>query len=377
MKKLVAFILCMALVITCVACFAACNPKKDDDFSVKQYDYDAISDTCTSADGKYEVAFVTDVGQLKDKSFNQGTWEGLKRYAYENSKTYKYYQPANGDQATDADRFNAMKAAVDNGAQIVVCAGFLQETALKQAASTYPDTKFVFIDGYPIGYDNVAPISYQEEQSGYLAGYAAVMEGYTKLGFAGGGGGANPACCRFGYGFLQGADAAAAVKNVDVTVKYSWLYGGAFGPSTELQTMLSGWYSTGTEVIFCCGGTMCKSAFAAASANQGKVIGVDVDQSAESSTVITSAMKGLRESVMIALGKFYEGKFSDLAGVSTVLGAADDAVGLPTATWSMKNFTLKDYTELFEKMKKGEIAVDNNAANYNKAYTHVTVEEIK
>lgn len=377
MKKLVAFILCMALVITCVACFAACNPKEDDDFSVKQYDYDAISDTCTSADGKYEVAFVTDVGQLKDKSFNQGTWEGLKRYAYENNKTYKYYQPANGDQATDADRFNAMKAAVDNGAQIVVCAGFLQETALKQAASTYPDTKFVFIDGYPIGYDNVAPISYQEEQSGYLAGYAAVMEGYTKLGFAGGGGGANPACCRFGYGFLQGADAAAAVKKVDVTVKYSWLYGGAFGPSTELQTMLSGWYSTGTEVIFCCGGTMCKSAFAAASANQGKVIGVDVDQSAESSTVITSAMKGLRESVMIALGKFYDGKFSDLAGVSTVLGAADDAVGLPTATWSMKNFTLKDYTELFEKMKKGEITVDNNTDNYNKAYAHVTVEEIK
>ena len=377
MKKLVAFILCMALVITCVACFAACNPKKDDDFSVKQYDYDAISDTCTSADGKYEVAFVTDVGQLKDKSFNQGTWEGLKRYAFENNKTYKYYQPANGDQATDADRFNAMKAAVDNGAQIVVCAGFLQETALKQAAKAYPDTKFVFIDGYPVGFDNVAPISYQEEQSGYLAGYAAVMEGYTKLGFAGGGGGANPACCRFGYGFLQGADAAAAVKNVDVTVKYSWLYGSSFGPSTELQTMLSGWYSTGTEVIFCCGGTMCKSAFAAASANQGKVIGVDVDQSAESSTVITSAMKGLRESVMIALGKFYEGKFSELAGKSTVLGAADDAVGLPTATWSMKNFTLKDYTELFEKMKKGEIAVDNNTENYNKTYAHVTVEEIK
>lgn len=377
MKKTVAFILCMALVIACVACFAACNTKEDDGFKVEQYDYDAISDTCTSADGKYEVAFVTDVGQLKDKSFNQGTWEGLKRYAHENNKTYKYYQPANGDQATDADRFNAMKAAVDNGAKIVVCAGFLQETALKQAAGTFKDTKFVFIDGYPIGFDNVAPISYQEEQSGYLAGYAAVMEGYTKLGFAGGGGGANPACCRFGYGFLQGADAAAAVKNVNVTVKYSWLYGGSFGPSTELQTMLSGWYSTGTEVIFCCGGTMCKSAFAAASANQGKVIGVDVDQSAESSTVITSAMKGLRESVMIALDKFYSDKFNELAGVSTVLGAADDAVGLPTATWSMKNFTLKEYTELFEKMKKGEINVDNNTDNYNKTYAHVTVEEIK
>lgn len=376
MKKVVAFILCMALVITCVACFAACNPK-DDDFTVNQYDYDAISDTCTSADGKYEIAFVTDVGQLKDKSFNQGTWEGLKRYAHENKKTYKYYQPANGDQATDADRYNAMKAAVDNGAKIVVCAGFLQEKALKQAATEFNTTKFVFIDGYPIGCDNVAPISYQEEQSGYLAGYAAVMEGYTKLGFAGGGGGANPACCRFGYGFLQGAEAAAAVKNVKVSVKYSWLYGGAFGPSTELQTMLSGWYSTGTEVIFCCGGTMCKSAFAAASANQGKVIGVDVDQSAESSTVITSAMKGLREAVMIALGKFYNDKFNELAGVATVLGAKDDAVGLPTATWKLQNFTLKEYTELFEKMKNGEITVDNNTDNYNKAYTHVTLEEVK
>ena len=122
---------------------------------------------------------------------------------------------------------------------------------------------------------------------------------------------------------------------------------------------------------------MCKSAFAAASANQGKVIGVDVDQSAESSTVITSAMKGLREAVMIALGKFYNDKFNELAGVATVLGAKDDAVGLPTATWKLQNFTLKEYTELFEKMKNGEITVDNNADNYNKAYTHVTLEEVK
>ena len=154
-----------------------------------------IADNMTSADGKYEIAFVTDVGSLKDQSFNQGTWEGVKKYAYDNDKSYKYYQPANGDKATDDDRFNAMKAAADAGAKIIVCAGYLQETALRKAAETFPEVKFVFIDGYQIGFKNVAPISFQEEQSGYLAGYAAVKEGYTKLGFSGGGGGENPACC--------------------------------------------------------------------------------------------------------------------------------------------------------------------------------------
>ncbi|MBP3410856.1 MAG: BMP family ABC transporter substrate-binding protein, partial [Clostridia bacterium] len=206
MKKLLAILLALVLALCSCAFAEAVNP-------------DDIEDTMTSADGKYEIAFVTDVGQLKDKSFNQGTWNGVKSYAAANGLSYKYYQPANGDQATDDDRYDAMKAAVEGGAKIIVCAGFMQEAALTKAASEYPEAKFVFVDGYPIGLDNVAPISFKEEQSGYFAGYAVVMDGFTSLGFTGGGGGTNPACCRFGWGFVQGAEAAAAELGIEVDMK--------------------------------------------------------------------------------------------------------------------------------------------------------------
>ena len=357
MKKILAMLLVLAMALSLVACGGGSNENADNAAS-GGYDYDAIPNEMTAEDGKYQIAFVTDVGTLMDKSFNQGTWEGVKRYAHENNKAYKYYQPANGDQATDDDRYDAMKAAVDNGAEIVICAGFLQAPALEMAAKEFTDVKFVFIDGWPLGLENVMAIAFQEEQSGYLAGYAAVMEGYTKLGFSGGGGGANPACCRFGYGFVQGAQAAAAEKDVNVEMNYSWEYGSSFSASAELQTMLNGWYTNGTEVIFCCGGSMCQSAFAAAGANDGAVIGVDVDQSAESDYVITSAMKGLQESVMVACATFYNGEWASVGGSLTTLGAKDNAVGLPVATWSLENFTVEQYNALFASLKDGSVVVD-------------------
>ncbi len=374
MKKIIAILLAAAMLFA----FAACGGNNATDGNATNgnaetnnvaVDYEAIADSITSADGKYQIAFVTDVGQLKDESFNQGTWEGVKKYASDNGKTYKYYQPANGNAATDDDRYDAMKAAADAGAEIIVCAGFLQGTALTKAAAEFTDVKFVFIDGSVVnGADgaplkNVAAVDFHEEQSGYLAGYAAVKEGYTKLGFTGGGGGTNPACCRFGYGYVQGAEAAAKEMGVTVEMNYSWEYGAAFSASAELQTMLNGWYANGTEVIFACGGSMCTSAFAAASANEGAVIGVDVDQSSKSDTVITSATKGLRESVSYILGKFYAGSWDDIGGVQTTLGAADDAVSLPTATWSMVNFTVEDYEKVLAALKDGSVTVDSNYEN--------------
>ena len=267
----------------------------------------------------------------------------------------------------------------------LLCAGFLQETALVKAASEFTDIKFVFIDGYALnGADgnilaNVAPISFREEQSGFLAGYAAVKEGYTKLGFSGGGGGENPACCRFGYGFVQGAEAAAKEMDVKVDMNFSWLYGSSFSSSPDLQTMLNGWYTNGTEVIFACGGSMCQSAFEAAGANDAYVIGVDVDQSSQSDTVITSATKGLRESVMFALDKFYTDKFDELDPAGTVLGAAEDAVGLPTDTWSLANFSIEDYNALLASLKDGSLVVDDDYTGlngFNETATNVTVNFI-
>ena len=382
MKKLLSVLLILMMVFSMAACGGNDEPQSDDGKgnADTSFDYDAIPDTMTSEDGKYQLAFVTDVGQLKDKSFNQGTWEGIKRYASENDKSYKYYQPANADQATDDDRYDAMKAAVDAGAEVVVCAGFLQETALTKAAIEFSDVKFVFIDGYPLAdkegnnLENVAPVNFQEEQSGYLAGYAAVKEGYTKLGFSGGGGGTNPACCRFGYGYLQGAEAAAAEDDVQIEMNYSWEYGANFSASPDLQAMLSGWYQAGTEVIFMCGRSMFQSGTAAASANDAFVIGVDVDQSSESATVITSAMKGLREGVIYTLEKFYQDAWSEIGGVQTTLGAANDAVGLPVDTWAMENFTVEQYNELFAKLKDGSITVDNDMPEMPESTAHVTIK---
>ncbi len=381
MKRIIAILTAVTILFS----FTACGGKKDSENTTapttnspssaptettaptaEEYDYDAINDTMTSSDGKYQIAFVTDVGQLKDKSFNQGTWEGLKKYAYDNNKSYKYYQPAGGDSATDDDRYDAMKAAADAGAEVVVCAGFLQGTALTKAAKEFKDTKFVFIDGWVLKDENgellknVASIDYNEEQSGYLAGYAAVKEGYTKLGFSGGGGGTNAACCRFGYGYVQGAQDAAEDEDITVDMNFSWEYGSSFGASAELQTMINGWYSKGTEVVFVCGGAMCQSVFAAASANEGAVIGVDIDQSSESDTVITSATKGIRESVEYVLEKIYSDSWDDIGGVQTTLGAKDNAVSLPTDTWRMENFTVEDYEELFEELKEGSIKVDRD-----------------
>ena len=342
---------------------------------------DDIPDEMTSADGKYQVAFVTDVGQLKDKSFNQGTFDGVKLYAASAGKSYKYYQPAGGDQATDDDRYDAMKLAADNGAEVIVCAGFMQGAALEKAAAEFPDVKFVFIDGWALGKNNVAGICFREEQCGYLAGYAAVMDGYTKLGFCGGGGGTNAACDRYGYGFVQGADAAAAAKGVKVDMNYSWLYGSSFQASNELQTMAAGWYTNGTEVIFACGGSMFQSIAAAASAEDAAVIGVDVDQSFESPTVITSAMKGIGEAAQQAL-KAAESADSWKAFIgdgsaSITLGAAQNAVGLPTATWSLKGWTVDQYKAMLSDIVAGKVVVDGSDVPEPASTANVTMNIVK
>lgn len=363
-KKLLSILLILAMVF----CFAACGSSNDapaddqsgDNAEETAINYEAIDDNCESEDGTYQIAMVTDVGQLKDGSFNQFTWNGCKAYASQNDKTYKYYQPANGAQATDEDRIKAMTDACEAGAEVLVTPGFLQETALKEVAPKYPEVQFIFVDGWDLGLDNLVGVNYQEEQAGYLAGYAAVMEGYTKLGFSGGGGGSNPACIKYGYGYAQGANAAAAEKDETVEMRYSWEHGSSFSDSPELTAMLKGWYEAGTEVIFMCGGSMFNSGKDAAEAEEASLIGVDVDQSGLSEAVVTSAMKDLAGSVMLTLGQYYDG--GKLLNGAMTLGAADDAVGIPTDTWSMENWSVEDYNALYAKIKSGEIVVDDDSS---------------
>lgn len=371
MKKILIALLCLTMVLSCCIGFAAC--KKDGD------------NNNGKEDKKYEIAIVTDVGQLNDGGFNQGTYEGAKAYAEANNLTYKYYQPANGSNANDNDRIAAMRQAINNGAKVIVTPGYLQETAIKTVAKDHPEVKFVFVDGWALGLSNVTAIVYKEQECGYMAGYAVVKEGFTKLGYTGGGGGTNPACNRFGYGFVQGAEAAAKELGVNITIKYSYKYGEGFGASTDLQTQISSWYSTGTEVVFSCGGSMLQSVkSAAAETENGKIVGVDVDQSGESERVITSAMKGLAVSVQQVLGQFYAGKWdSELADKAQNLGAAENATGLPTAdgSWRFTKFTKEEYKALFDKIANGTLVPSgetpdnaNNGDWLKKGLTNTTID---
>ena len=168
---------------------------------------------CASQE-KYEIAMITDKGTIDDKSFNQGTWEGVKAFADANGKSYQYYKPT---EISDAAYLEAIGLAVDGGAKMVVCPGCLFEVAVYEAQTKYPDVSFILIDGTPHTADyvtfetksNVLCFLFAEEQVGFYAGYAAVKDGFTKLGYQGGQ--SVPAVVRYGYGFLQGAEAAATV----------------------------------------------------------------------------------------------------------------------------------------------------------------------
>ncbi|MEG2420809.1 MAG: BMP family ABC transporter substrate-binding protein [Oscillospiraceae bacterium] len=326
-----------------------------------------------------EIALITDVGNIDDKSFNEGSWNGVKAYGEANKIGYAYYRPT---EDSNEARVETMKDAIAKGAKTVVCPGFLFENSIYELQTTYPDVNFLLLDGEP--HDTSDPavykseanthcILYKEEQAGYLAGYAAVMDGYRSLGFLGGM--AVPAVVRYGYGFVQGAEAASAKLGLaagDVTMKY-W-YAGAFSPNDDIKTRMDGWYTEGTEVIFSCGGGIYLSACAAADAAGKKVIGVDVDQASQSPTIITSAMKELTKSVELALTSLYASDLkwdADHAGKTAVLGAAEDCVGLPTAkeSWKLENFKVADYEALFATLKDGSVVVDNS---YDPAVTPVT-----
>ena len=327
-----------------------------------------------TSDG-YELALVTDLGTIDDKSFNQGAWEGMKKYAEENGISYKYYQPQEG---TTDSYLETIGLAIEGGAKLVVCPGFLFEEPVYLAQDQYKDVHFILLDGEPHSGDyseyrteaNVMPILFQEDEPGFLAGYAAVKDGYTKLGFLGGM--AVPAVIRYGYGFAEGADYAANEMGVDgIEIMYN--YTGAFAATPEAQSMAASWYQNGTEVIFGCGGAVGNSVMAAAEEKSAKVIGVDVDQSYESDTVVTSAMKQLSVSVYDGVRDFYAGSFP--GGKTSIFSAKNDGIGLPMETSKFTNFTQADYDAVYSQLKDGKITLVQPSEDNNDPTTDLTLEK--
>lgn len=339
-------------------------------------DVGAVDGTEAAATGAggYELALVIDVGTIDDKSFNQGSWEGIEKYAKESGIASKYYKSS---EATTDAFVETIELAIEGGAKTIVCPGFLFEEPIYKVQTEHPDVHFVLVDGEPHDADgnyetaeNTMPILYEEDQAGFLAGYAAVKDGYTKLGFMGGM--ALPAVIRYGYGYLAGANYAAEEMGVE-GVEVTYYYTGSFDATPEAQTMAASWYQAGTEVIFACGGSVGNSVMAAAEASDGgKVIGVDVDQSSESDTVITSAMKMLSNSVYDAVKSVYDGSFK--GGETTVFDAVNDGVGLPMETSKFETFTQEEYDTIYKAIVSGDITIDNDT---DKEVTDLKLANIK
>jgi len=302
----------------------------------------------------FEIAMITDKGNIDDKSFNQGAWEGVLKFAEANKVTHKYYKP---EEANDAGYLAAIDLAVTGGAKVVVTPGFLFEVPIYEAQTKYPEVKFILLDGAPHTADyktykteaNVASVTYAEEQSGYLAGYAAVIDGMTKLGFMGGM--AVPAVQGFGYGYLQGAEAAAKELGLaDKSISVIYHYTGDFAETDTNKATAKTIYQAGTQVIFACGGSVGKSVMSAAAESDGKVIGVDVDQRYDSETVLTSATKGLGASVVSVLEAIYKtNTWATYSGKTTVFNAKNAGVGLPTAVIGDAKANAFDRFKKFDK----------------------------
>ena len=365
MKKILALILALVMALSLVAC------------GEKQPE--------TPDEPEYKVAMVTDYGDITDQSFNQTTYEACKAFCDANGVKFTYYKPA-GD--SDAERIAMIEKAVDEGYNVIVLPGFAFANAIAGTATTYPDVKFIALDVSEFDLTsagltadtmkNVYSAVYQEELSGYMAGYAAVKLGYKKLGFLGGM--AVPAVQRFGYGYVQGVDAAA--KELGITVDLNYVYGGLFYGTPDFTAAMDTWYQGGTEVVFACGGGIFTSAVEAAVKVPGaKVIGVDVDQAgviagvagqSDKSLTVTSAMKGLYPTTVDTLTDvIVNGNWEKYAGKVATLGlvSGDDPtlnyvqIPMESTQWS-DSFTQDDYKALVKGMFDGTIKVsaDTSAA---------------
>lgn len=337
MKRFFLFAVALILVFSLASCGSGKDKKKADD-------------------GTCEVAMIVDGEKLEEGSVDQDTWLSVKSLADENGLTSQYYTTKNPSKDT---YLTSIQEAVEKGAKFIVLPGSDFETAAYAAQSAYPDVDFLLIDGVPHDENgayataaNMVSMVFAEEEAGYLAGYAAVKEGYTKLGFLGSQ--EIPAVKRYGYGFVQGIAAAAAEQEQKVDLRYQ--YTGSEEASDAVKDTATSWYKDGTQVIFVSRGSMSRSVAAAAEKvdqKKKKVIGSDVDQSKLSDTVLTSAEKNLDKAVGDLMKDYAGDKF--VGGMAFNYGAKNNGVALEMDNGRFKTFTQKEYDAIFKKLKSGEI----------------------
>lgn len=342
MKKIFSLLMFAVLML---ALISGCAPQAEEP--------EAETEVAEEEDKPGIALLISAAGTLDDRSFNQACWQGVQDFAADTGLPFSYYQPV--EDTVEAQRTIA-DTAINAGAEFVIINSDQFKAAAYYMINDHPDVTFIIFDTVPIDEegnevltDNILAIQFKEHEATFIAGYAAVVDGFRKLGFMGGQ--AVPAVVRFGYGFVAGADAAAADLGLtDVEMLYN--YSGDFKPTPENQARAASWYQGGTEIIHVAAGPMGASVFAAAEQNDGFVIGVDSDQAAESDTIITSAIKDLANVTYNSLQSWYDGTFE--GGKIVVYGAAEGGVGLPWESTKFENFTKEDYESLLERISNDE-----------------------
>lgn len=320
-----------------------------------------------------KVGMVTDSGSIDDKSFNQGTWEGIKQYEDENGTIEIQYLQPEGEE--HVDYVNAIRDLVDTGYEVIVTPGYMFETAINEVAQTYPEITFILIDGYPheegdydfVEYDNVVSIFFAEHEAGFLAGVSAAMSSETgKLGFIGGM--EIPAVQKFGWGYQAGVEYANANLGTDAEI-IEYQYQGTFSDVDAGKQLAAGMYDKGIDVIFHAAGGVGVGVINEAKerAIEGEdvyVIGVDVDQyddgiyDGENSVILTSAMKRVDTAAYDYIDAILNGNFP--GGQIIDLYLDDEGVGLPTENPNMSDEALDTVEEVKQLIIDGEIVVPDD-----------------
>ena len=327
-----------------------------------------------SSDGemaeKMKVGMVTDAGTIDDKSFNQGTWQGILMAADEDLITEKYLKPSG---TTEADYIKEIGNLYDAGYRFIITPGFKFETAIFAAQDKYPDAKFVLIDGFPHAGDwsavvksNTASIFFSEEQSGFIAGVATALQlGTGEAGFIGGM--KIPAVQKFNWGFQQGLDYSNSQMGTNVGIQAgNVVYQGSFDNVAAGQQLAAGMFDKGVDVVFAAAGGVGIGAIneAKARARNGEevwIVGVDVDQYAEGiyegnkSIILTSAMKNLKVASYDMILAEMEGNFP--GGEIITMDSTNAGVGIPEDNPNLDDSVEEQVAEVFALMMNGQLSV--------------------
>lgn len=357
MKKLFAI-----LTLLLVATLAACGTGGDN------------GDGKGKEDGM-KIGMVTDAGTIDDKSFNQGTWEGIKEAEEDLGVNPKYLKPAG---TTEANYLNEIKNLYDAGYKFIVTPGFKFETAIFKAQSQYEDAKFVILDGNPhsgdftpVVNDNTVAVFFAEHQSGFLAGVATALE--LKEGEAGFIGGMEiPAVQKFNWGFQQGLAYANENFGTNITISAdNIVYQGTFDDSAAGGQIAAQMFDRGVDVIFAAAGGVGVGAITEATNRREAgedvwMVGVDVDQYSEGeykvdgetkSSVLTSAMKYIDRATFDIIKDELDGEFP--GGETLMYDVTNDGVGIPPENPNLSDETVTKVDEVFGLMKDGTITVSD------------------